>query len=76
MESLESFLTRYPDSTLLNFSDNILDNGMDIKNIVVGCEGGFTDEETKLFKGVVGLNTPLILRSESAICAVASKLLL
>jgi 16S rRNA (uracil1498-N3)-methyltransferase len=76
LESLESLIAKYPDSTLLNFSDNILDKGVEIKNIVVGCEGGFTDEETNLFKSVVGLNTPLILRSESAICAVASKLLL
>lgn len=76
--SLEEFLTKYPNSYMLNFSEYKLDNGVDIETMVIGCEGGFTSEEVALFdsKNIVGLETPLILKSESAVCAVASKMLL
>jgi 16S rRNA (uracil1498-N3)-methyltransferase len=50
----------------------------EIDTVVIGCEGGLTDAEIKLFdpEKIVGLDTPLILRSESAVVAAASKLLL
>jgi len=49
-----------------------------LKSVVVGCEGGFSDDEIKLFKSddIVGFSTPLILRSQTAVCAVSSKILL
>ena len=76
--SLADFLTQYPNSVMLNFSEYKLDNSTDIESMVIGCEGGFTSEEVALFtaKNIVGLETPLILKSESAVCAVASKMLL
>ncbi len=76
--SLRDFLCQYPKSVMLNFSEYKLDNSTDIESMVIGCEGGFTSEEVALFhaKKIVGLETPLILKSESAICAVASKILL
>jgi len=75
---LNAFLEKYADSIMLNFSEQILTESSDIGTFVVGCEGGFTSDEVALFKveKIIGLDTPLILKSESAVCAVASKLLL
>ena len=76
--SLAQFKKQYPKSYMLNFSEQNLIESLDIETIVVGCEGGFTRDEEALFSSdkIVGLATPLILKSESAICAVASKVLL
>lgn len=78
MESLPLFLKANPQSCLLNFSDKSLATVSDIDTIVVGCEGGLTESEVSLFtpEKVVGFDTPLVLKSESAVCAVASKILL
>ncbi len=77
-ESLASFLKAYPETYLLNFSEKHLSPAASIETIVIGCEGGLTDAECALFDAgrVVGLDTPLILRSESAATSVASLLLL
>ncbi len=78
MEDLKHFLQEHPDAVMINFSQNQLSDHDPIKTVVVGCEGGFSPEEVAYFGAnrVVGFQTPLILRSESAVCAVASKLLL
>ena len=77
-QSLQDFLSKYPQSYLLNFSQNRVSENRDIDSIVVGCEGGLSKDEIKLFtpEKIVGLNTPTILRSESAVVAVASKIIL
>ncbi len=77
--SLEEFIKNYPHSYMLNFSDNTtLTSDMDIETIVIGCEGGFTQDEIILFNEdrIIGLDTPMILRSESAAVSVASLVLL
>jgi 16S rRNA (uracil1498-N3)-methyltransferase len=77
-EGLEVFLKENPQAKMLNFSeDNFISSG-DICTIVIGCEGGFTDEEVALFDvdDIVGFDTPLVLKSETAVCTVASKVLL
>ncbi len=77
LSSLEEFLKLYPKANLLNFSDNSIIS-REIESIVVGCEGGFTQDEVALFnsKDIVGLNTPMVLKSESAVCVVASNILM
>ncbi len=77
-EDLESFLVQNPQSRMLNFSKNKLIQESNIDTIVIGCEGGFHEGEVALFETnkVVGLDTPLVLKSESAVCAVAAKVLL
>ncbi|UFH59505.1 16S rRNA (uracil(1498)-N(3))-methyltransferase [Sulfurovum mangrovi] len=77
-ESLEAFLSTNPESYLLNFSEHTLSSEMPVGTIVIGCEGGVTEKETALFSSekIVGFDTPLVLKSESAVCAVASKILL
>lgn len=77
-KDLQSFLREYPNTKMLNFSANNLSETSEIQSIAIGCEGGFHPDEVALFEAenILGLNTPLVLKSETAVCAVASKLLL
>ncbi len=78
-DSLEEFLSQNPDSYMFNFSqNNIKDKKDDISTIVIGCEGGFSDEEVTLFDKdkVVGVDSSIILRSETAVTVAASAILL
>jgi len=77
-ESLAAFAAQHPEAYLLDFSSQMLSVKNEIGTIVVGCEGGLIEAERALFTSekVVGFDTPLILRSESAVSSVASLLLL
>ena len=76
--NLKNFLAEHKEAVMLNFSEQSLNEHSDIATMVIGCEGGFTSDEVALFdaQNIMGLDTPLILKSESAVCAVASKLML
>ena len=78
IDSLIIFIEQNPKAVALNFSNKTLKGNSGIESIVIGCEGGFTKNEMALFgkENIIGLDSPLILKSESAICAVASKILL
>ena len=58
-----------------NFESIIRD---DIKTIIIGCEGGFSKKEREKFnlENIVGFNSNLILRSETAILSAGAKILL
>ncbi len=77
-ENLEMFMEKNPCCKMLNFSEENFISNTTIDTIVVGCEGGFHADEVALFKceNIVGFETPLVLKSESAVCAIASKILL
>lgn len=77
-ESLEVFLKENPNAKMLNFSENNFISNTKVETIAIGCEGGFHEDEVAFFKpeNIIGLDTPLVLKSESAVCAVASKILL
>lgn len=77
-DDLECFIKENRGSKMLNFSENNFIGNTKIDTIVIGCEGGFHEDEVALFKAdnIVGFDTPLVLKSESAVCAAASKLLL
>ena len=77
-ESLEIFIEENPNCKMLNFSENNFISNTTLDTIVIGCEGGFHEGEVALFKSenIVGFDTSLVLKSESAVCAVASKILL
>ena len=77
-DSLDSFIEQYPDSYMFNFSSNMVtDQKDDIKTIIVGCEGGFSSNEVEKFNSnkIVGIDSNLILRSETAVVTVASKII-
>jgi len=77
-EDLKAFVEKYPHSKMLNFSKTHFISDHDIETLVIGCEGGFHEEEVALFapENIVGFDTPLVLKSESAACAAAAKILL
>lgn len=77
--SLEQFVKENPDTYFLDFSKTLIDDKKDdIKTLVIGCEGGFSEDERFTFnKGnIVGFNSSLILRSETAIISASSKILI
>lgn len=77
-KSVEDFIKDFPSTKVFDFCDNILEDGTDFDTVLIGCEGGFSPSEKELLSSqdVFRLNTPMVLRSESAVMAVASKLLL
>ncbi|WP_456433099.1 16S rRNA (uracil(1498)-N(3))-methyltransferase [Nitratifractor sp.] len=77
-ESLERFLDAHPEAYLLDFSPRPLECAERIETLVVGPEGGFSPAERERFprERIVGLATPTILRSETAVCAAAARILL
>jgi 16S rRNA (uracil1498-N3)-methyltransferase len=73
-ENLDKFLENYPNAKVCDFGGEKIDGYFE--TAIVGCEGGFSDRERELFKNIIAFDTPLILRSESAVVAVTSKVLL
>ncbi len=75
--SLQDFLTSHPDTAVFDFCDATYD-GTYYDTVVIGPEGGFSNEERSLFNAdhTFRFDTPLVLRSETAAISVASKLLL
>jgi len=73
--SLGEFKSKHPNSFMLNFTDKKIAQFKDkINTIVVGCEGGFSEDEVKLFKNkIVGIDSNIVLKSESAVIFVASQ---
>jgi len=77
-ESLTKFLELYPHTKILDFSEKNISSEENISTILIGTEGGFSKDERALFKkdNILGLDSTLILRSETAAISVASKILL
>ncbi|MEN5387239.1 16S rRNA (uracil(1498)-N(3))-methyltransferase [Aliarcobacter skirrowii] len=78
-KSLDGFLAQNPKSYILDFSNSFIDDKKDdIDTLVIGCEGGFSKREKDNFNKdfVVGFNSNLILRSETAIASATAKILL
>ncbi|NPA12126.1 MAG: 16S rRNA (uracil(1498)-N(3))-methyltransferase [Epsilonproteobacteria bacterium] len=73
-DSLDNFLEKY-DSFALDFDGEEIECNKTYENVVIGCEGGFSKREKKLFSKKIKLKG-FILRSESAAAALSSKILL
>ena len=76
--SIGEFIMSHPETKVFDFCDNVLEDSSMFETLLIGCEGGFSQEEKELLKEqeVFRLKTPMVLRSESAVMAVASKVLL
>ena len=63
---------------MLNFSKENFTENIAFDTIVIGCEGGFHEDEVARFttENIIGFDTALVLKSESAVCAVSSQKLL
>lgn len=77
-KNVEEFITKFPDVDVFDFCDETPKDYGAIKRVLIGCEGGFSPKERELLSSLkrFRLNTPMVLRSESAVVAVASKIVL
>ncbi len=77
-ENIQHFMQEFPQTKIFDFTNKTLDAYSALETILIGCEGGFSPKEKHFLasKDVFGLDTPMVLRSESAVLAVASKILL
>lgn len=78
-KSLDDFRKQNDKVYFLDFSTNLIDDKKDdIKTVVIGCEGGFSKNERESFDNnfIVGIDSNLILRSETAVISVASKIII
>jgi len=76
-DCLEQFIENNPDTFMFNFSENLIDDKKnEIKTIIIGCEGGFSKDEVSNFdeSKIVGIDSNLILRSETGVVTIASKI--
>ena len=78
-ESVEIFVETHPECITFDFCDRVFDGEVSgTQTVLIGPEGGFSDEERALFskERMFRLDTPMVLRSETAAVAVSSKILL
>ncbi|SMP88582.1 16S rRNA (uracil1498-N3)-methyltransferase [Epsilonproteobacteria bacterium SCGC AD-308-O04] len=77
-KNIDEFIKEFPKTKVFDFCDTVLEDGGDFETVLIGCEGGFSKNERELLKSqdIFRLDTPMVLRSESAVMAVASKILL
>ena len=77
-KNIKEFIAEFPHAKIFDFTEKTLDDYSDIDTVIVGCEGGFSHAEKEFLKtqDVFRLDTSMVLRSESAVVAVASKILL
>lgn len=75
--NITTFLNAYPDSVVLDFGGSVLDKNEQCSTVLIGCEGGFDESEKKLFSThrLRHFSNPMVLRSETAVVAIASTLL-
>ena len=76
-KDLPSFLNDYPDVKVFDFGGKTY-HGEFYNDVLIGCEGGFSEEERVLFnkENILSFQTPLVLKSESAALGIAAKILL
>ena len=69
LEDLREFLSLYPQSKIVDFSQSSIKKCDSFTSFLVGCEGGFSQSERELMskENIVGLDSPMILRSETAV---------
>ncbi|MDT8338228.1 MAG: 16S rRNA (uracil(1498)-N(3))-methyltransferase [Sulfurimonas sp.] len=77
-KNVEAFVAKFPDTNVFDFCDETLQDYSSIKTVLIGCEGGFSQKEKELLSSLkrFRLDTPMVLRSESAVLAIASKIVL
>ncbi len=73
LDSLEMTLQKYENFSLLDFGGKT--DVFEVKAIMIGCEGGFSENEREKLKNKekIGLKTDFILKSETAALVFASK---
>jgi len=78
IKNLDEIIQKYDNIVLIDFYEKKLNCSDNIKKALIGPEGGFSQKEKEIlysFK-VLGFDTSMILRSESAAVVISSKVLL
>jgi 16S rRNA (uracil1498-N3)-methyltransferase len=77
-KNIEAFVKQNPQTVVFDFCDEVFDGNDAAHTVLIGSEGGFSEAERMLLQKqkIVRLDTPMILRSETAAAAIASKILL
>jgi 16S rRNA (uracil1498-N3)-methyltransferase len=75
---IKDFIDTNPSTKVFDFCENILEDSLDFDTVLIGCEGGFSKSEREILLNQANfrLNSSMVLRSESAVMAVSSKILL
>ena len=78
LKNVGEFVKKYPTASVFDFCENVLNGDEKFESILVGSEGGFSQNEKNILskQKVYRLDTPMVLRSETAVVALASKMLL
>lgn len=77
-KNIQEFIDKFPDTNVFDFCQETLQDYSEIKTILIGCEGGFSAKERELLASLKRFraDTDMVLRSESAVVAISSKILL
>jgi len=79
-DSFDDFIKSNPNSYFVDFSTSTIEskNINDITTVVIGPEGGFCEDERESFNKdkIIGFNTSNILKSQTAVLGICSKILL
>jgi 16S rRNA (uracil1498-N3)-methyltransferase len=72
--NVSTFLNIHSNAVILDFGGEVLDKNEKFDTVVIGCEGGFDESEKKLFSThrLRHFSNPMVLRSETAVVAIAS----
>lgn len=75
---IQDFIAINPNTKVFDFCENTIEDGSSFETVLIGCEGGFSKNEREILKNQESfrLDTPMVLRSESAVIAVSSKIIL
>ncbi|MSN95702.1 16S rRNA (uracil(1498)-N(3))-methyltransferase [Campylobacter sp. FMV-PI01] len=73
---IDQFISKYNNVALIDFDGEKFKKPAFDEIFFIGPEGGFSDREKQKFRKKYALNLPYILRSNTAILSVASKVLL
>ena len=74
-KNLDELMRFYKNVSAINFGGKSLNEKKDDELLIIGPEGGFSEDETAKFKNSYCLNTKNILRSQTAVISVAAKFL-
>ena len=74
-KNLDELMSVYKNVSAINFGGKSLNEKKDDELLIIGPEGGFSEDETAKFKNSYCLNTKNILRSQTAVISVAAKFL-
>jgi len=72
-DSLDSFLEDFPETIAIDFSkEKLVSVNKENVSILVGAEGGFSEDEREKFQTVKGLKSVYILKSQTAVISAIS----